>query len=144
MEWLLMIGIFPGSILLVFLIDAIYKRKARKKIAGRPRRSSLEFGQTFYPANPEIAAKVRDILSENLPVDLSQLEPKDQPVFDLYMDALDSMATLEFIIALEEEFGISIDDIDAEKMRTFDDVCKYVIAMLEGKKINNQALETKP
>lgn len=37
------------------------------------------------------------------------------------MDDLDSMATVEFLIALEKKFDIKIADADAEKMRTFDD-----------------------
>jgi acyl carrier protein len=41
------------------------------------------------------------------------------------------MSTVEFIMALEQEFGIKIEDADAEKMRTFDDICTYVIARIE-------------
>ena len=127
--------IVVGSVLLGILVDVAYKRGARKKLVGRPRRSSLEFGQRFYPCQAEVAAQVRDILSRNLPVDLSQLEPGDQPVADLHMDDLDSMSTVEFVIALEEKFDISIADADAEKMRTFDDICTHVIAQLKEKKV---------
>ena len=53
------------------------------------------------------------------------------------MDDLDSMSTVEFIIALEKEFEISILDADAEKMRTFDDICTHVISKLKEKKVDN-------
>lgn len=42
------------------------------------------------------------------------------------MDALDSMATVEFILEIEKEFGISIPDTAAETMRTLRDVAQFV------------------
>ena len=102
-------------------------------MAGRSQKSSYEFGVAFYPTYASTASTVKNILEEYLPIDLAQLEPSDRLVQDLRMDALDSMSTVEFIIALEKHFDISIADKDAENMHTFDDVCSYVIKTLEKK-----------
>ena len=127
-------GIVAFSVLFVVLLDLRYKRTARRHLAGRPRRSSAEFGREFYPGQASIAAEMRDILAEHLPVDLSQVEPSDQPVRDLRMDDLDSLATVDFVVALEGHFGIKIENADAEQMRTVDDVIRYVIKKLDEKR----------
>lgn len=141
MKWMIIIGIVTLIVVLLAMVDVTCKRAARKHIAGRPRRSTLEFGQQFYPDRASVAAEVRDILAKYIPVDLSQLEPSDQPVRDLHMDDLDSMATLEFVIALEEHFGITIEDPDAEQMRTVDDVVRYVISKVDQKRTNNNGVQ---
>ena len=123
------------------LHDAGLRRLAEQYMGGRPRRSSDEFGKEFYPDDAHIAARVRDILADYLPLDLAQLEPGDQPVIDLKMDDLDSMSTVEFVIALENEFDIKITDADAEKMRTFNAICTHVISKLKEKKVDNQRME---
>ena len=109
------------------------KATVEKIMGGRPRRPGREFGEKFYPDHAEIATKVRDILADHLPIDLSRLEPSDQPVIDLKMDDMDSMSTVEFVIALEKEFAIKITNADAKKMRTFDDICTCVIARVKEK-----------
>ncbi|HNT35171.1 MAG TPA: acyl carrier protein [bacterium] len=129
------------SVWLQKLHDAGLRRLAKEFMGNRPRRSSREFGQTFYPDHAEVAATVRDILAQHHPIDLAQLEPSDQPVADLKMDDLDSMSTVEFVIAVEKHFGITIKDADAEKMRTFDDICTHVIAKLKEKEVDNNSVE---
>jgi acyl carrier protein len=111
----------------VKLSDEAEKRRARSHMAGRPALSENEFGKQFFPDNrAEIATKLRKILSRNIPVDLSQMQPNDRFVEDLRMDALDSMATVEYVIEIEKEFGIEIPDSAAEKMITFQSVVDYV------------------
>ena len=65
------------------------------------------------------------------------MEPPDQPVRDLHMDDLDSLAAEEFIIELEKHFGIKILDADAEQMRTVDEVVRYVIAKVDQKRADS-------
>jgi acyl carrier protein len=96
--------------------------------------SETEFGKRYFPAErAEIAARLRKIFSRHIIVDLSQLQPNDRFVEDLRMDALDSMATVEFVIEVEKEFGIKIPDAAAEKMLTFQSVVDYVAEAVKAK-----------
>jgi acyl carrier protein len=54
------------------------------------------------------------------------------------MDDLDSMATAEFIMTVEERFGIVVAEADMEKLRTFDDIVRYVTAKLDQKEMENK------
>ena len=69
------------------------------------------------------AERVKDIVVEQLGVSADQVAPEAKFVDDLGADSLD---TVELIMALEEEFGIEIDDEDAEKLQTVDEVIKYI------------------
>lgn len=70
-----------------------------------------------------IADQVKDIVVEQLGVNPDQVSPDAKFVDDLGADSLD---TVELIMALEEAFGTEIDDEDAEKLQTVDDVIKYI------------------
>ena len=70
-----------------------------------------------------IAERVKEIVVEQLGVSADQVLPESKFVDDLGADSLD---TVELIMALEEEFGTEIDDEDAEKLQTVDDVIKYI------------------
>ena len=119
--------------------DAGIRRLAEEYMGGRLQRSSAEFGRIFYPDNADIAARIRDIFAKHIPLNIDRLEPSDRPVIDLKMDDLDSMSAAEFIIALEKEYGIKIANADAERMRTFDDICSHVISKLKEKNVDNKA-----
>ena len=69
------------------------------------------------------AERVKDIVVEQLGVSADQVNPGAKFVDDLGADSLD---TVELIMALEEEFGIEIEDEEAEKLQTVDDVIKYI------------------
>ncbi len=69
------------------------------------------------------ADRVKDIVVEQLGVNPDQVSPDAKFVDDLGADSLD---TVELIMALEEAFGTEIDDEDAEKLQTVDDVIKYI------------------
>ena len=70
-----------------------------------------------------IAERVKNIVTEQLGVNPEQVLPEAKFVDDLGADSLD---TVELIMALEEECGTEIDDEDAEKLQTVDDVIKYI------------------
>ena len=67
--------------------------------------------------------KVREIIVEQLGVEPDQVKPESNFVDDLGADSLD---IVEFIMALEEEFGIEIPDEDVEKIVTVKDVVEYI------------------
>ena len=70
--------------------------------------------------------KVLKIIEEQLGVDAERVKPESSCIDDLGADSLD---IVELVMAMEEEFDIEIPDEDAEKLRTVQDVTKY----LEGK-----------
>ena len=70
-----------------------------------------------------VQERVKNIIVEQLGVEADQVKPEAQFVNDLGADSLD---TVELIMALEEEFDIEIPDDKAEKIKTVEDVVKYI------------------
>jgi acyl carrier protein len=71
----------------------------------------------------EIIEKVKQIISEQLGVEESEVTPSASFIDDLGADSLD---TVELVMALEEAFDIEIPDEDAEKIRTMQDAIDYI------------------
>jgi acyl carrier protein len=71
----------------------------------------------------DIFEKVKDLIVDQLGVDASKVTPEASFVEDLGADSID---IVELIMALEEEFGITISDEDAQKIRTVGDAVKYI------------------
>ena len=67
--------------------------------------------------------KIKKIICEQLEVKEEDVVPEASFVDDLGADSLDQV---ELIIALEEEFDISISDDDAEKIATVKDAIEYI------------------
>ena len=67
--------------------------------------------------------KVMKIIEEQLGVDPDRVKPESSFIDDLGADSLD---IVELVMAMEEEFEIEIPDEDAEKLRTVQDVMKYL------------------
>jgi acyl carrier protein len=74
-------------------------------------------------ASPEMEARLRRIVVEQLGVEESQVVPDASFVEDLKADSLD---LVELIMSLEEEFGVEIPDEDAEKIVTVGDALNYL------------------
>lgn len=72
----------------------------------------------------EIEEKVRKIICEQLDVPEEDVVPSASFVDDLGADSLDQV---ELIMAMEEEFDISISDEDAEKIATVQDAIDYIV-----------------
>ena len=71
----------------------------------------------------EIAARVKAIIVDKLGVDESEVTPNASFTNDLGADSLD---TVELIMELEKEFGMSIPDDQAEKIATVKDAVDYI------------------
>ena len=71
----------------------------------------------------EIEARVKAIIVDKLGVDESEVTPAASFTNDLGADSLD---TVELIMELEKEFGISIPDDQAEKISTVQDAVDYI------------------
>jgi acyl carrier protein len=71
----------------------------------------------------ELTEKVMDIVCKQLNVSKDKLNPETSFVNDLSADSLD---LVELVMELEDQFGVSIPDEDAEKIQTIGDAIKYV------------------
>ena len=71
----------------------------------------------------EIEARVKAIIVDKLGVDESEVTANASFTNDLGADSLD---TVELIMELEKEFGISIPDDQAEKISTVQDAVDYI------------------
>jgi acyl carrier protein len=70
-----------------------------------------------------IDEKIKKIICEQLEVSEEDVVPGASFVDDLGADSLDQV---ELIMAMEEEFGISISDEEAEKITTVKDAIDYI------------------
>jgi len=71
----------------------------------------------------DIAEKVKEIVSDKLDVDRDEIEEDKDFVQDLKAD---SLAIVEVVLALEEQFEIEIPDEDTEKIKTVRDAIEYI------------------
>ncbi len=69
--------------------------------------------------------KIKEIVAEQLDVNQDQVVPEASFVDDLGADSLD---LTELIMAMEDEFGLEIDDDKAQQLRTVQDVITFVEA----------------
>ncbi len=67
--------------------------------------------------------KVKNIIVEQLGVDAERVKAEASFIDDL---GADSLAIVELVMAMEEEFDLEIPDEAAEKLRTVGDVTKYL------------------
>ena len=67
--------------------------------------------------------QVKKIVKEQLGVEEDEIQMSSTFVDDLGADSLD---IVELIMAFEEEFNIEIPDEKAEKIKTVEDVVKYI------------------
>ncbi|MFO7803695.1 MAG: acyl carrier protein [Desulfovermiculus sp.] len=70
-----------------------------------------------------VLEKIKNIVAEQLDVAESEVVPEANFVDDLGADSLD---LTELIMAMEDEFGLEIDDEEAQNLRTVNDAIKYI------------------
>lgn len=75
----------------------------------------------------ETAQKITSIIAEKLHVDAASINPQST-LQDLGADSLDMV---DIVMKIEEEFGIEINDEDAEKLHNVQDVINYVHELRE-------------
>ena len=76
----------------------------------------------------DIRARVRTVLAENILKDINTRDLRDDtPLLDLGV-GVDSVTKLEFLVALEEEFGVRLDesDITPEFFETVDSISENI------------------
>jgi acyl carrier protein len=77
----------------------------------------------FSEERMDIAEKVKEIISQQLDVDLAEVKEAASFIDDL---GADSLAIVELVLAFEEQFEIDIPDEDTEKIRTVGDAVSYI------------------
>ena len=73
-----------------------------------------------------VAETVIRIVSEE-----AHAEPKEIARESLLLELLDSLGVTEVVMALEDEFELSVPDADIDRLRTVGDVIDYVRAELQ-------------
>ena len=71
----------------------------------------------------EIETKVKEIICQQLEVSPEQLRPQASFVDDLKAE---SLAVVELVLALEQEFKIEIPEEDTEQLKTVGDALSYL------------------
>jgi acyl carrier protein len=71
----------------------------------------------------DIAQRVKEIIAKNLDVNINDIKPESSFINDL---GADSLAIVELVLALEEEFELDIPDEETEKIRTVQDAVDYI------------------
>ncbi|MHB1016367.1 MAG: acyl carrier protein [Coriobacteriia bacterium] len=76
----------------------------------------------------EIFAKVKDVIIDQLSVDEGDVSLEASFFDDLGADSLD---IVELVMALEDSFGVSIPDEEAESIKTVGDAVEFIAANLD-------------
>ena len=76
----------------------------------------------------DIAAKVKEIIVDQLGVNAEEVVDTASFIDDLGADSLD---TVELVMAFEEAFNAEIPDEDAEKLKTVGDAVRYIEQKLQ-------------
>ena len=71
----------------------------------------------------EIESKVKELICQQLEVSEDQLKPDSSFVDDLKAD---SLAVVELVLALEQEFDLEIPDEDTEQIKTVKNAVDYI------------------
>ncbi|MCB2210981.1 acyl carrier protein [bacterium] len=80
-------------------------------------------------ATDEQIKKVKEIIAEQLGVDMGEVTMEASFIDDLGADSLD---TVELVMAFEEAFDIEIPDEDADKMQTVGSAIEYLESKING------------
>ena len=75
------------------------------------------------PAVQELLAKIQPIIADTLGIPIEKVVPQARFTDDLGADSLD---TVELLMALEEALGIQVQNEEAEKLSTVQDLLAYL------------------
>jgi acyl carrier protein len=67
--------------------------------------------------------KVKEMIANQLNIGVEKVKPNSRLVEDLGADSLDN---IEMLVALEDEFGISVPDDKVDDLKTVEDIANYI------------------
>lgn len=70
-----------------------------------------------------MAQKVKEIIANELGIDANTIANDAKIVADL---GADSLAVMQIVMAVEDEFGVSVPETDIMKMETVDHIVAYI------------------
>lgn len=82
------------------------------------------FLQTFLPIE-EVTDRIVAVVKNFDKVDPNKVTPTSRFADDLGLDSLD---TVEVVMAVEDEFAIEIPDAEADKIESIPDAASYIVA----------------
>lgn len=74
--------------------------------------------------------KVRELIAEQLHIDIENVTEDKRIIEDLGADSLD---TVEMLMTLEDSFGIVIPDEETANLKTVGDIANYIEASTKSK-----------
>ena len=81
--------------------------------------------------------KVKAIVAKELNVDEEKIQMETHLIEDLGADSLDAV---ELIMALEDEFGIEVDDDAAQNAKTIGDLVNYIDSKIKNAMLISTAI----
>ena len=76
----------------------------------------------------DVLDRLRALAARELSLDTSRFEP-ETPLSELHID---SLAFVDFLFKVEEEFGVRVPDSSATEMRTIGDLERSISELLSG------------
>ena len=78
-----------------------------------------------------IEKKVREIIAAQLEISMDKVKPEARFIDDLKAD---SLAVVELVLALEQEFKLEIPEEDTEQIKSVGDAISYILSHQSHKK----------
>ncbi len=104
------------------------KKSLRKQESAFNKASAFNIHLTITMADASIVEKVKNIIVEELGVQEEQVTPEAKFTEDLGADSLD---VVELVMAIEDEFSITVSDDDTEKLQSVESVINYIEEQLK-------------
>lgn len=120
-------------------IDLTGKHQLERVFAGREPLSPDSFYLKYFQNQgypKETVIRIKQVFDSHVGFDLTRLSAEDDFSKELkFIWTYDSLADVETIVGLEKEFGIKIEDAEAERMKTIKDVVEIIHAKLNNGKV---------
>ncbi len=104
------------------------KKSLPKRESAVNKASTFNIHLTIPMADASIVEKVKNIIVEELGVQEEQVTPEARFTEDLGADSLD---VVELVMAIEDEFSITVSDDDTEKLQSVESVINYIEEQLK-------------
>jgi len=120
----------------MMVVEGLQQRRSQLEqlMRGRVAMSHEEFGERFYSGGAvSVAARVRELVEEELGEDLSCALPDDCLIEDLGLSTAYGYGDEdEFVRAdIEDEYDLQLPDERCERVKTLDDLIRLVVGEIE-------------